>query len=185
LILDTFHLFNIIIIVVVVIIIAYVKGLASGLRCWTLGTFDWTSVGASDIRSRMLDGCAGMYSRLPSSDSRQLTTGEVLLESGVRVIAREVDGSVVALHVGTDRTGRDKSRLGGYRGLLLLLWSWGRVVVVVLAMVVLGYLDLAQSAVEAGVARSHAVVMADDMSLRLVRLVVAFGGRVTRRLRDM
>ena len=96
----------------------------------------------------------------------------------MRVIAREVDGRVVALHVGPAWTGRDKGGLRCHRGLLLLLWSRRRVVVVVLAMVVLCYLDLAQSAVEAGVARSHAVVMADDMSLRLVRLVVGFGGRV-------
>lgn len=56
-----------------------------------------------------------------------------------------------------------------------------------LSLVVLGDLDLAQRTVEAGVARAHAVVMADDMSLGLVvcRFVVAFGGRVARRLRDM
>jgi hypothetical protein len=48
----------------------------------------------------------------------------------------------------------------------------------------LGYLDLAQRTVEARVARSHAVVMADDMSLGLMvcRLVVTLCGRVARRL---
>lgn len=134
----------------------------------------------------MLSGCAGMYSCLSSSDSRQLTTGEILLESGMRVVAWKVDGRVVALHVGASWTGRNESGLGGYRGLLFRLWS-GRLVVVVLVLVVLGDLDLAQRTVEAGVARAHAVVMADNMSLRLVvcRFVVALGGRVAGRLRDM
>ena len=143
-------------------------------------------MGASDIRALVLSGCAGMYVRLSSSNSRQLTAGEIFLESSVRVVAREMDGCVVALHVGTGWTGRYKSGLGGYRGLLLRLWS-GRLVVVVLSLVVLGDLDLAQRTVEAGVARAHAVVMADDMSLGLVvcRFVVAFGGRVAGRLRDM
>lgn len=102
------------------------------------------------------------------------------------VIAREVDGCVVALHVGTGWTGRYEGGLRGYRGLLLRLWG-GRLVVVVPLVVVLGDLDLAQRPVEAGVARAHAVVMADDMSLGLVvcRFVVGFGGRVAGRLRDM
>lgn len=66
-------------------------------------------MGASDIRALVLSGCTGMYSRLSSSDTRQLTTGEVFLESGVGVVAGEVDGCVVALHVGAGWTGRDKS----------------------------------------------------------------------------
>jgi len=143
-------------------------------------------MGASDIGPLVLSGCAGMYGCLSSSDSRQLTTGQILLESGMRVVAWEVDGCVVALHVGTGWTGGDEGGLGGDRGLLFCLWCW-RLVVVVLLLVVLGDLDLAQRTVEAGVARAHAVVMADDMSLGLVvcRFVVALGGRVARRLRDM
>jgi hypothetical protein len=112
LILDTFHLFNIIVVVVVVVvIIAYIEGLA--LRCGTFGSLGGLCVGASDVRSLVLSSCAGMYSRLSSSDTRQLTTGEVFLESGMRVVAWEVDGRVVALHVGAGWTGRHEGGLGG------------------------------------------------------------------------
>lgn len=90
-----------------------------------------------------------------------------------------MDGRVVALHAGSGWTGRDKGGLRGYRGLLFRPRS-RRLVVVLLVRIVLGNLDLAQSAVEGRIARAHSVVMANDMSLRLVMcgFMVTFGRRV-------